>query len=90
MRILPAPVSEEQKAVTSAQSEEPQLSQSVKAELLDLYFRHLQHKPHTMFHEPSFRRSVLDGSVNKAVFYGVLANSVRFVPNTYICPHSVS
>ncbi len=53
-------------------------SMEVKRDLCDLYISHVHDKPHTLFHEPTLRREVVDGSISRAVLYGVLGLSARF------------
>jgi hypothetical protein len=50
----------------------------VRRELCDLYISHIHDKPHTLFHEPTLRQQVADGSVSRAILYGVMGLSVRF------------
>lgn len=53
-------------------------SLEVRRELCDLYISYIHDKPHTLFHEPTLRQEVADGSVSRAVLYGVLGLSARF------------
>ncbi|KAK0389911.1 hypothetical protein NLU13_3484 [Sarocladium strictum] len=46
--------------------------------LVDLYFRFIHDQPHSLFHKPSLRSSVLAGLVSKPVLYGILGNAARF------------
>lgn len=46
--------------------------------MCDLYISHIHDKPHTLFHEPTLRQQVADGSVSRAILYAVLGLSARF------------
>lgn len=46
-------------------------------DLVDLYLRLIHDKPHTLFHPPSLRRQVHDGSLPKPVLFGILAIASR-------------
>lgn len=46
--------------------------------LVDLYFRFIHDQPHSLFHKPSLRSSVLAGLVSKPVLYGILGNAARY------------
>lgn len=50
----------------------------VRVELVDLYISYIHGKPHSLFHEPSLRRAVLDGSISHAVLFGILGLSARY------------
>ncbi|KAM5343424.1 hypothetical protein ACJ41O_011961 [Fusarium nematophilum] len=53
---------------------DPELS----AELVDLYFRHVNASLPSLFHRPSFKSAVRDGTVPKILFLGVISLSARF------------
>ncbi|KAF3916728.1 hypothetical protein ABW20_dc0106802 [Dactylellina cionopaga] len=46
--------------------------------LVDLYFDYIHDKPHILFHEPSLKRSVRDGTVSRTVLLSLIAISARF------------
>ncbi|KAK6525956.1 hypothetical protein TWF281_010998 [Arthrobotrys megalospora] len=46
--------------------------------LVDLYFDYIHDKPHILFHEPSLKGSVRDGSVSRTVLLSLIAISARF------------
>jgi hypothetical protein len=50
----------------------------VRRELCDLYISHIHDKPHTLFHEPTLRQQVADGTVSRAILYGIMGLSARF------------
>lgn len=54
-------------------------SAEIVRELCDLYISHIHDKPHTLFHEPTLRRQFADGTVSRAVMFGVMGLSVRYV-----------
>ena len=45
--------------------------------LVDLYFDYIHDKPHTLFHEPSFKASVVDGTVSRTVLLCIIGLSAR-------------
>lgn len=47
-------------------------------ELVDLYFRYIHVAFHCLFHRPTLRAAVRDGSVPKIIFLGVASLSARF------------
>ncbi|KAI9731694.1 MAG: hypothetical protein M1834_004483 [Cirrosporium novae-zelandiae] len=47
-------------------------------ELIDLYIWYIHDKPHSLFHEPTLRYAISNGTVSKAVLYGILGLSARF------------
>jgi hypothetical protein len=46
-------------------------------QLVDLYFTFMHDKPHTLFHEPSFRSSISDGTVSRQVLLSMMGLSAR-------------
>lgn len=46
--------------------------------LVDLYFEFIHDKPHTLFHEPSFKASVADGTVSRRLLLSVMGLSARY------------
>lgn len=58
-----------------------QPSQEIKEELVTLYLRHLHNQPHTLFHEPSLLKEVVNGTVSHNVLFGILGLSARYVSN---------
>lgn len=60
----------------------------VRRELCGLYISHIHDKPHTLFHEPTLRQQVEDGSVSRAILYGVMGLSARFSAHAEICLQS--
>lgn len=47
--------------------------------LVDLYFRFIHDSPHSLFHEPTFKASVAEGTVSKPVLLAMLGLSARYV-----------
>jgi hypothetical protein len=45
--------------------------------LVNLYFDYIHDKPHTLFHEPSLKASVVDGTVSRTVLLSLIALSAR-------------
>ncbi|KAH6717984.1 hypothetical protein BKA61DRAFT_716562 [Leptodontidium sp. MPI-SDFR-AT-0119] len=56
-------------------------SKEITEHLVDLYISYLHDKPHTMFHEPSLRRSAQDGTLSQAVLFAIFGLSARFSKN---------
>ncbi|KAF4448405.1 hypothetical protein F53441_8213 [Fusarium austroafricanum] len=46
--------------------------------LVNLYFRYIHDSPHSLFHEPTFKASVADGTVSKPVLLAMMGLSARF------------
>lgn len=46
--------------------------------LVDLYFTFLHDKPHTLFHEPTFKASVAEGTVSQPVLLAMMGMSARY------------
>lgn len=46
-------------------------------ELVDLYFKFMHDKPHTLFHEPSFKSSVVSGTASRLVLLSMMGLSAR-------------
>jgi hypothetical protein len=46
-------------------------------DIVDLYFTFMHEKPHSLFHEATFKAKVRDGTVARAVLLGMLAVSAR-------------
>ncbi|CAF3646309.1 unnamed protein product [Fusarium graminearum] len=46
--------------------------------LVDLYFRFIHNSPHSLFHEPTFKASVAQGTVSKPVLLAMMGMSARF------------
>jgi hypothetical protein len=46
-------------------------------QLVALYFKFMHDKPHALFHEPSFRSSVIDGTVSRPVLLSMMGLSAR-------------
>lgn len=45
--------------------------------LADLYFDYIHDKPHTLFHEPSLKESIVDGTVSRTVLLSMIGLSAR-------------
>ena len=45
--------------------------------LVDLYFRYIHDKPHSIFPEASFKASVVDGTVSQKVLLSMIGLSSR-------------
>lgn len=52
-------------------------SLDTQPELVDVYFRYVHDKPHTLFHEPTLRKAVRDGTVSDAILHGTLGLGAR-------------
>ncbi|CAK7234900.1 hypothetical protein SBRCBS47491_009105 [Sporothrix bragantina] len=48
--------------------------------LVDYYFRFINDKPHSLFHEPSFRASIAAGTASQTVLRCMMAMCARFSP----------
>lgn len=55
------------------------VSQEIAVELVELYIRYMHDKPHALFHEPTLRESVVDGSIKKVVLFSLLGLGARYV-----------
>lgn len=51
---------------------------SVVETLVDLYLRYMHDKPHALFHEPSLKDAVANGSVSQVVLLSILGLAARF------------
>lgn len=51
---------------------------SEEMHLVDLYFRFIHDQPHSLFHEPSFKASVVAGTVSQHVLLGMMGLSARY------------
>lgn len=47
--------------------------------LVDLYFRRIDQKPHSLFHEPTFRASIAVGTASRTVLLSMMAMCARYV-----------
>jgi hypothetical protein len=45
--------------------------------LVDLYFRFIHDQPHSLFHEPSFKASVMAGTASPPVLLSMMGMSAR-------------
>ncbi|KAG8631923.1 hypothetical protein KVT40_001063 [Elsinoe batatas] len=54
------------------------LDESVVDEVVGLYFRHIHDKPHTIFHEKTFRASIADKSAPEMNVLAVIGIAARF------------
>lgn len=45
--------------------------------LVELYFKFMHDKPHTLFHEPTFRSSVANGTASRQVLLSMMGLSAR-------------
>lgn len=63
------------------QSPQPRLAASAEEEILlvDLYFEFIHDLPHSLFHEDTFKRSVLEGTASKPVLLAMMGMSARSV-----------
>ncbi|WZH47740.1 Zn2-C6 fungal-type domain-containing protein [Fusarium acuminatum] len=57
--------------------------------LVDLYFIFLHDKPHTLFHEPTFKASVAEGTVSQPVLLAMMGMSARFATQPDIVARGV-
>lgn len=46
--------------------------------LVDLYFQFMNDQPHSIFHEPTFKLSVVAGTVSQPVLFGMMGLSARY------------
>jgi hypothetical protein len=46
--------------------------------LVDLYFEYIHDKPHTLFHPPSLKASIADGTVSRTVLLSMIGLSARY------------
>ncbi|KAL2433722.1 hypothetical protein ABEF94_009844 [Exophiala dermatitidis] len=71
---------EDNKAHNLQNSSNDALFESVELqeELVQLYFAHIHDKHHSLFHEPTTRSQVQDGSLPKVLLYGMMALGARF------------
>ncbi|KAF5003572.1 hypothetical protein FDECE_9886 [Fusarium decemcellulare] len=46
--------------------------------LVDLYFQFIHNQPHSLFHEATFKQSVISGTVSQPVLLGMMGMSARF------------
>ena len=47
--------------------------------LVDLYFRRIDQKPHSLFHEPTFRASIAARTASRTVLVSMIAMCARYV-----------
>ncbi|CEI41727.1 unnamed protein product [Fusarium venenatum] len=58
---------------------QPQLNiREEEIHLVDLYFRFIHNSPHSLFHEPTFKDTVVQGTVSKPVLLAMMGMSARF------------
>lgn len=57
--------------------------------LVDLYFRYMHDKPHSLFHEPSFKAGVLAGTISKPVLLSMMGLSARYAQHDSHYPDPV-
>jgi hypothetical protein len=50
-----------------------------EVELVDLYFKYIHNQPHSIFHEATFKQSVLEGTVSQPVLLAMIGMSARLV-----------
>ncbi|KAH8204113.1 hypothetical protein TruAng_001665 [Truncatella angustata] len=55
--------------------------------LVDLYFKYMHDKPHTLFHEPTFKASVAAGTVSQPVLLSMIGLSARFARDPEVRSH---
>jgi hypothetical protein len=75
---------------SSAPQDSPRCIQSFHQQeenvyLVDLYFRFIHDSPHSLFHEPTFKASVAEGTVSKPVLLAMLGLSARYVIFLSVC-----
>lgn len=56
------------------------VSAEIRDRLVELYIRYIHDKPHTLFHPDLLKEQVRDGTLPKAVLYGIMALAARSVP----------
>lgn len=54
------------------------IPKSVVETLTELYLRYMHDKPHALFHEPSLREAVANGSVAQVVLLSILGLAARY------------
>ena len=52
---------------------------AIAISVVNLYIQYMHDKPHALFHEPSIRRSVLQGTIPQVVLYSILGVAARYV-----------
>lgn len=50
-----------------------------KIYLVDLYFKYIHNQPHSLFHEATFKTSVLEGTASDPVLLGMMGMSARYI-----------
>ncbi|KAJ4205028.1 hypothetical protein NW759_014694 [Fusarium solani] len=71
-------------AINSLQSTQPLLpvvstrSSEETIHLVDLYFRFIHDQPHSLFHQPSFKASVVAGTASQPVLLSMMGMAARF------------
>jgi hypothetical protein len=46
--------------------------------LVELYLRYMHDKPHALFHEPSLKNAVANGTVSQVVLFSILGLAARY------------
>lgn len=64
-------------AANEPTSPPPQALETESQHLVDLYFRYMHDKPHSLFHEPSFKLSVVNKAVSRPVLLSMMGLSAR-------------
>ena len=60
--------------------------QEVLRELIGLYILYIHEKPHSLFHGPTLTRQAMDGTLCRAVLFGILGLSARLVGFPHLIP----
>lgn len=54
------------------------IPKNVAETLTELYLRYMHDKPHALFHEPSLREAVANGSVAQVVLLSIMGLAARY------------
>lgn len=57
----------------------PSVTSEEELQLVDLYFQFIHNQPHSLFHEATFKRNVVEGTVSKPVLLAMIGMSARLV-----------
>jgi hypothetical protein len=72
---------------SKAEDEYPGLpDHEVLRELIGLYILYIHDKPHSLFHEATLTRRAMDGTLSRAVLFGILGLSARLVGSPHLIP----
>lgn len=55
------------------------ITDGTRDHLVDLYFRFIHDKPHTLFHPILLRKRISEGTIGLSVLYGIMALAARYI-----------